>query len=448
MSDRARAPRRGDSILVVALLVVLVSGVVIGLVVGGSRRSQPGDDAATSPAPTPPSAAGEQPSEDAPTEEADPPPPPRLTPIAPPGRLQAVAVELQPIASLDVPTAAGSRSGDPALYITERAGRLRVVRDGALVPEPLLDLSEEVVTEGEQGLLDLAFSPSGEHLYLSYTGLDGHLRVHELRMGESGPDPASRREVIVIEQQGPHHNGGGLAFGHDGMLYIGTGDGGLGGDPEDDAQRRDTLRGGVLRIDPRGGDPYAVPPDNPFVDDPDGADELFLYGLRNPWRLSVDRATGDLWIGEVGHDARDEINLHPAGTPGGANYGWIRVEGRAPFQDQPPPDEPLTWPLYEYSHGEGCAITGGYVYRGQAIPELQGAYVFGDFCAGWVRALVQEDGQVVAERDLGVRLGGLVSFGEDADGELYLASSNGEVAKLVPAGAATEEPTAAQTPDG
>ncbi|MBA3552330.1 MAG: PQQ-dependent sugar dehydrogenase [Actinobacteria bacterium] len=347
------------------------------------------------------------------------------------GDLDAARIRLAPVTTLDQPLAMAVREGDDSLYFAEQGGRVIILRDGA-DPEALLDLSADITAGGEQGLLGLAFSPAGDFLYLNYTDLNGDTQVVEFAMGGDGVVPGSRRPVLSVDQPYANHNGGNLAFGPDGMLYIGLGDGGSGGDPHGNGQSLDTLLGKMLRIDPRPADgmPYGIPPDNPFVDSDSGRPEIWAYGLRNPWRYSFDRETGDLWIGDVGQSAVEEIDFEPAGAPGGTNYGWNWFEGtRQFFPGDPPSDtEP---PIYEYA--EGCAVTGGYVYRGTEIPELGEAYVFADFCGGELTALRQQDGRVVAERSLGITVPNLASFGEDADGELYAISLGGEVSRIEPA---------------
>jgi len=226
-----------------------------------------------------------------------------------------------------------------------------------------------------------------------------------------------------------------VVFGPDGYLYIGMGDGGSAGEPQGNGQSLGTLLGKMLRIEPRptGGKPYGIPPDNPFVGRTGGIrPEIWAYGLRNPWRWSFDRETGDLWIGDVGQGAWEEIDFQPAGSKGGQNYGWNRLEGTHPYRASTPPPSAVP-PIYEYSHAAGgCAVTGGYVYRGGQISGLAGAYLFTDYCGGALTALVQRGGRVVQQRVLGRGLPSIVSFGQDQDGELYLLSLQGPVYKLMP----------------
>jgi glucose/arabinose dehydrogenase len=346
--------------------------------------------------------------------------------------LDEVAVGLEGVATLDAPVALVQRRGFDELVVAERGGAVRVV-DGGRVSAPIVEVG--TTTDGERGLLGIAFSPDGSHLYLSYTDERGDSRLDEWATGPGieDVDPASHRNVLSVDQPFSNHNGGHIVFGPDGLLYYGLGDGGAAGDPEGRAQNPDELLGKVLRIDPRrsGDDPYAVPADNPFAGG-GGRGEVYIAGVRNPWRFSFDRQNGDLWIGDVGQGAEEEIDLLPAGRAAGANLGWDRVEGNRPFEGEAPAG--AVPPVFTYGRDEGYSVTGGYVYRGSAIPGLGGAYVFGDYGAGVVRALGIEGGRVVSERSLGVETGpaSLVSFAEDADGELYVLSLEGPVYRLVP----------------
>ena len=346
--------------------------------------------------------------------------------------LDEVAVGLEGVATLDAPVALVQRRGFDELVVAERGGAVRVV-DGGRVSAPIVEVG--TTTDGERGLLGIAFSPDGSHLYLSYTDERGDSRLDQWATGPGieDVDPASHRNVLSVDQPFSNHNGGHIVFGPDGLLYYGLGDGGAAGDPEGRAQNPDELLGKVLRIDPRrsGDDPYAVPADNPFAGG-GGRGEVYIAGVRNPWRFSFDRQNGDLWIGDVGQGAEEEIDLLPAGRAAGANLGWDRVEGNRPFEGEAPAG--AVPPVFTYGRDEGYSVTGGYVYRGSAIPGLGGAYVFGDYGAGVVRALGIEGGRVVSERSLGVETGpaSLVSFAEDADGELYVLSLEGPIYRLVP----------------
>jgi glucose/arabinose dehydrogenase len=364
------------------------------------------------------------------------PPPAPESPVEPsPGAtpgLAEVRIRLERIAVLDQPVAMAVRAGDPALYVAEKPGRVVALAPGRGLTV-VLDLSGRVSTGSEQGLLGLAFSPDGRYLYLNLTDLAGDTRVLEYRVEDGRIQPGSEREVLRVDQPYANHNGGHLAFGPDGYLYIGLGDGGSAGDPEGRAQSLDTLLGKIMRISPRpaGGRPYGIPSDNPFVGMPGARPEIWAYGLRNPWRFSFDRATGELWIGDVGQDAWEEVNVL-ASDQGGANLGWDLLEGSHPFEGSPEIASTVL-PVYEYPHdGAVCAVTGGSVYRGEAVPALQGAYVFGDFCTGVLQALAPRPGRAPAHRELGPVVPSLASFGEDAAGELYALSLEGAVYRLVP----------------
>ena len=340
-------------------------------------------------------------------------------------------MRLTPIATVEAPTAVAFRSGDGAMYVTERAGRVRAVRDGRADPEPVVDISADVSNGGERGLLGLAFSPDGGRLYLSYTNTAGDSRIVEFRMRDGRADPGTRREILAVDQPYPNHNGGNILFGPDGFLYFGLGDGGSQGDPHGNSQNVGTLLGDILRIDPLHGDPYAIPAGNPHLGEPGARGEVFVSGVRNPWRFSFDRAKGDLWIGDVGGSQVEEVDRVPAGRIAGANLGWNLVEGTRPLNGAPPPG--AVPPVYEYDHSDGRrAVTGGYVYRGRRIPALRGAYVFGDVYDGVVRALVVEDGRLIDQRPIGPVVEQLVSFAESRRGELLAVSMSGTVYRLDP----------------
>ncbi len=351
--------------------------------------------------------------------------------VAPSQRQGPVRVTLERVATLEQPLAIAIRTGDPALYVAEKTGRVMAIRDGRVLPRPVLDLRDDVSLGGEQGLLGLAFAPDGRYLYVNYTDVDGDTRIVGYAMQGEHAVVASRRQVLFVDQPYDNHNGGDLVFGPDGGLYIGLGDGGSGGDPQGNGQSLDTLLGKMLRIDPTptGPDPYRVPQDNPFVGVAGARPEIWAYGLRNPWRYSFDPATGDLWIADVGQSAWEEIDRLPAGAPGGANFGWNLLEGTHRYEGAPPPG--AVPPVYEYPHSSGgCVVIGGDVYRGSAIPALRGAYVFADFCLGGLEAIRLEANGAVEHVDLGVTLPDVSSFGADASGELYVTSLDGGVYRL------------------
>jgi glucose/arabinose dehydrogenase len=358
----------------------------------------------------------------------------RVAQAATRAQFEAARVRLAKVATLEQPVAMAVRPGDDnALYVAEQVGRVRAIRGGRLDPTAVVDISGEVTSGGEQGLLGLAFSPDGRYLYLAYTDQDGDHQVSELTMGGRQADPGSERSLLHFEDPFANHNGGQLAFGPDRRLYIAFGDGGGGGDPFGNGQSLDTLFGKILRIDPRpsGGRPYGIPFDNPFVGREGARGEIWDYGLRNPWRFSFDAATGDLWIGDVGQNAYEEVDHEPAGE-GGRNYGWNRREGLHPYDGGDRPDGAVD-PVIEYGRAGGaCTVIGGFVYRGQRIRGLRGAYLYGDYCAGWVRAARVSDGRVTTERDLGLSIPSLSSFGADSKGELYAMSLTGDVYRMAP----------------
>jgi hypothetical protein len=360
----------------------------------------------------------------------------------PPPPAGTVPVALEEIASgLGFPLYLTSPPGDSRLFIVERGGAIRVRTTEGFAAEPFLDLTGQVSTDGEQGLLGLAFPPdysTSGRFVVHYTNLEGDTRVSRFQVSAdpNRADPASEILLFAADQPFSNHNGGQVVFGPGGFLYIGLGDGGASGDPDGRGQRLDEPLGSILRIDPAGGLPYAVPPDNPFTQTPGALPEIWSLGLRNPWRFSFDRATGDLYIGDVGQNQWEEVDYSPAGEGAGrgVNYGWDLMEGPQCFQSADCDRTGLALPVLEYDHGTGCSITGGYVYRGAVIPELQGHYFYGDFCAGFVRSFRVEAGAAVDQFDWPtLRPGGtIVSFGEDAAGELYVLTGEGRVLKIVP----------------
>ncbi|MFE1934193.1 PQQ-dependent sugar dehydrogenase [Streptomyces sp. NPDC059474] len=346
-------------------------------------------------------------------------------------RQAAAKVALKNVATAQNPTAGAAGPGG-TVWIAERPGTVRVLDDQGL-GEPVLDISDETTTDGERGLLGIAFDKGFAHFYISFTNLEGTSTVDEFAMRDGKIQPETRRTVLTQTQPYSNHNGGDIKFGPDGYLYIALGDGGAGGDPHGNGQNLDTLLGKLLRIDPSGGDPYAIPPDNPFVDDPNARDEIWAYGLRNPWRFSFDAGTGDLLIGDVGQNDWEEIDWAPANSKGGENYGWSQMEGTHPFRGGTEPANHVP-PVHEYDRTNlGCSVTGGYVYRGNAIPDLKGQYVFSDYCDGTVRSLVMENGKVTGVNDLGVGGGEVISFVQGGSGELYVLAIGGSVSRIDPA---------------
>jgi glucose/arabinose dehydrogenase len=347
--------------------------------------------------------------------------------------LAAARITLTEVAhELASPVAFATRADDDRFYVAEQGGRVRIVEHGQTVEDPVLEI--EVSGGNEQGLLGLVFSPDGTKLYVDYTDPRGDTRVAEYSMDGDVADTASRRELLLVDQPYPNHNGGEVTFGRDGMLYITLGDGGSEGDPQERAQNLGELFGKILRIDPApsGNAPYSIPADNPFVGRAGARPEVWMYGLRNPWRFSFDRATDDVWIGDVGQNAWEEIDFAAAGTGAGSNWGWNAREGTHKYEGPAPTG--ARDPIFELSHSDGnCAVTGGYVYRGAAIPALRGAYVFADYCVGELTALVQRDGVLADQALLGAATSEVTSFGEDAAGELYVLSRSGSIFRIDPA---------------
>jgi glucose/arabinose dehydrogenase len=355
------------------------------------------------------------------------------------GEAVATGVALEEVVNgLERPVYLTAPEGDPRLFIVEQPGRIRIVEGGTLRDEPFLDIESRVRSQGnEQGLLSMAFHPrfsENGYFYVNYTGTDGNTRVERYSVSADAnrADPASAKLIIGYDQPYANHNGGHILFGPDGMLYIPTGDGGSGGDPQNRAQNLSSLLGKMLRIDVDGGDPYAIPSDNPFVGRADVRPEIWAYGLRNPWRVAFDEQAGLLYVADVGQNAWEEVSVVPA-DQGGINFGWKRLEGTHCFSPESGCDRnDVILPVVEYPHSEGISITGGYVYRGSAIPELQGKYLFADFGRSWIKALEYENGQAADTQTLEIEVPSVSSFGLDGEGELYIVSLSGRVLKVVP----------------
>ena len=363
-------------------------------------------------------------------------------PVSPtqPTALAAITLHTTPfVAGLSNPTAMATRPGDATtIYVNEQAGRVRAIRSGALDPTPVLNITALVLSGGERGLLGLAFSPDGTKLYVDYTDKGGDVNVYEYTMAALANPP--RRLLFIEHSQFGNHNGGDLEFGPDGMLYVAVGDGGSGGDPNGNGQNLGVQLGKILRIDPAhpaNGLPYGTV-GNPFVGRPGADPAIWDYGLRNPWRISFDRVTGDLWIGDVGQDAYEEIDREPANN-GGQNYGWKIMEGThrytggnaLPLNTPIPTD--YVGPVLDYPHGADCSVTGGFVYRGSAIPALVGTYLYSDYCSGRLAGVrVLPSGAVVDQRASFLTVSTPSSFGQDQAGELYMLSLNGTIYKITP----------------
>ncbi|HEX2205305.1 MAG TPA: PQQ-dependent sugar dehydrogenase [Longimicrobium sp.] len=340
---------------------------------------------------------------------------------------------------LEGPVHVAAPAGDARVFVVEQPGRIRVIENGALLPTPFLDIRGRVSSGGERGLLSVAFHPryaENGFFFVDFTDTGGDTRVERFRVGadRNRADPASAKLILTVDQPYSNHNGGQIAFGPDGKLYVGMGDGGSGGDPHGHGQDATTLLGDLLRIDVDAGDPYGIPPGNPFAGPTPGRDEIWATGLRNPWRFSFDRETGLLYVADVGQGAWEEVNVVPA-AQGGLDYGWNVMEGAHCYRASSCPRDGLTLPVLEYSHdGGACSVTGGHVYRGDAIPAIRGHYFYADYCAGWVRSFRHAGGEAVDRRSwtLG-ELGNVTSFGEDGAGELYLATADGRVLRFAPA---------------
>jgi glucose/arabinose dehydrogenase len=317
-------------------------------------------------------------------------------------------------------------NGSGRLFIVEKIGFILIYQNGSILDQAFLDIRGRVNSSGnEQGLLGLAFHPNfaqNGYFYVNYTGSGGDTFISRFQASGDTADPNSELNLLHIRQPYANHNGGTLQFGPDGYLYAGLGDGGSQGDPFGNAQNITALLGKILRVDVDSSQPYAIPPDNPF------GNEVWAYGLRNPWRISFDKATSDLYIADVGQNAWEEIDYVPAGSPGGANFGWNVYEGNHPYKNNSAAGD-FTFPVAEYNHAEGgCSITGGYVYRG-AMSEWNGIYLYGDYCTGFVWGLMQVNGQWQNQLlfEANVRI---TSFGQDDAGEVYLLSDGGEVYQL------------------
>jgi glucose/arabinose dehydrogenase len=344
-------------------------------------------------------------------------------------------VRLEKVGDFDQPVYVTQPPGGDDLYVVEREGTVRIVRDGRTVPDPALDIRDQVDADGEeQGLLSIAFPPdfqSSRVAYAYYTGNDQDQHVFEYRVREDGSiDPATARQVLHMDDFASNHNGGLLLFGPDRELYIGTGDGGIADDPERNGQDRGSLLGKILRIDPRqvSGKPYSSPRDNPFAGQSGARPEVCDYGLRNPWRFSFDRASGNLVIGDVGQNTLEEVDFVPAGRVCGNNFGWSAFEGTNRFnRDQTAPN--AVSPMLTYGRDRGCSVTGGYVVRDSSLAALAGRYVYGDFCEGELRSLVPGP-RARDDRSLGLEVPSLSSFGEDNAGHVYAVSLEGPVYRL------------------
>lgn len=346
-------------------------------------------------------------------------------------------------AGLNQPLLLTAPAGDSRQFIVERPGRIRVLANGSLLAKPLLDLSAQTTTDGERGLLSMAFHPefaSNGRFYVYYTDRNGNIAIDRFALSANPnvADPQSQTRVLSIAHPTySNHNGGLLAFGPDGYLYIGTGDGGGGGDPNRNAQNPESMLGKLLRLDVDISLPtaYKVPPDNPYAGQSGKRGEIWALGLRNPWRFAFDGTGRQLYIADVGQGAREEVDV-AAIAASGNNYGWPVMEGSVCYNAASCASAGLVAPAFEYLHdsagANGCSITGGYVYRGAALPELAGRYFYSDYCKGFLKSFLYSGGRVSEQRDWGIgNVGNVLSFGQDAQGELYLLTGGGKVYKIV-----------------
>ena len=330
--------------------------------------------------------------------------------------------------------------GSGRLFIVEQTGKILVLKSGSLSPDPFLDISSSVSSGSEQGLLGLAFHPDFANsgmFVIDYTDVDGNTNIVRYQIDAQNPDLAdasSAETLLFIDQPYPNHNGGQVLFGPDGFLYIGMGDGGSQGDPNENGQNTNALLGKILRIDidnPSGDRPYGIPADNPFADGSAGAPEVFIYGVRNPWRFSFD-ADGGLYIGDVGQSSWEEIDYLPAGEQAGANLGWNLMEGTHCYATDPCDSDDLVKPVFEYSHDTGgCSVSGGVVIQGGIIPSLDGVYVLGDYCTGLLWGLARDangDWQASDPIETGLSIS---SFGQGPGGETYVVDLNGAIYQMV-----------------
>ena len=353
----------------------------------------------------------------------------------------ALDLGLEPVATtFTFPLLVTAPAGDPRLFVVEKGGLVKVVNGGAVLATPFLDVSGLISNGGEQGLLGLAFDPqygANGRFFVSYTNGAGDnvLASYQVSSNTDVADAGSAVVRLTVGQPYDNHNGGHIAFGPDGYLYMGIGDGGGGGDPDGHGQERNDLLGSILRLDVSAATGYTVPAGNPLVGVAGTRGELWNWGLRNPWRFSFDRSSGDLYIGDVGQGQREEIDVATAASGGGkgVNYGWNIMEGTRCYNASSCDMTGLTLPVLDYTHSDGCSVTGGYVYRGTAIPDLAGTYFYADYCSGWVRSFRYTGGQVTeaGSWDALAPGDGIPSLGEDSAGELYVVTAAGGVYRII-----------------
>jgi glucose/arabinose dehydrogenase len=348
-----------------------------------------------------------------------------------------LTLKLDPFISsgLSAPVFLTQPLNDGRIFVVEQPGRIRVIRDGALQTTPFLDITSRVLSGGERGLLSVAFHPqyASNHFFYVYftTQTNGDIRIERFTTTANPEvaDPATTKLILTTAHSSqPNHNGGLLTFGPDGMLYAGLGDGGGGGDPFGNGQNFNALLGSLLRLDVDHGDPYAIPADNPFVGQANRRGEIWAKGLRNPWRYAFDATTNLLYIADVGQGAHEEVDVMPAGQ-GGLNYGWNIMEGASCYNASSCNQTGLTLPVIDYGHTSACSITGGYVYRGSAIPGIRGHYFYSDFCGGFLKSFRYSNGVAVDQKDWGLNTANVTSFGVDFAGEIYMMSGD-DILKL------------------
>lgn len=346
---------------------------------------------------------------------------------------------MEEIGRFDSPIHVASPPNDERLFIVEQAGKVKVFVDGKVLGQPFIDIVADVGSGGERGLFSIAFAPDYKRsglAYLSYTNTSGDSRVTEYKVDAADPnrlDPGSKREILAVGQPFANHNGGLIVFDRTGLLIVGLGDGGSGGDPDNRAQDLSTVLGKLLRIDPRTasqGKAYSIPKDNPFLGRAGALPEILAYGLRNPWRFSFD-ADGNLFLADVGQNRFEEINFVRAADVAGANFGWRAYEGNERFENENIDESKLVRPILTYGLGGGtCAVTGGHVHTGQ-VDSLKGWYLWADHCKGEIKAIRIAEGKMADQRDLGLKAERLSSFGQDSKGESYVASLSGAVYRII-----------------
>ena len=372
---------------------------------------------------------------EAPPTELPPSPTPTVTPI--PENLVS-SIRLEPVVSGLTQPLYVTHAFDDRLFIVEQDGLIKIFQDGALLPTPFIDLTEPVgYNSNEQGLLGLAFHPNYQengYFFVDYTDLNGRTNIARYRVTDDPnvADPASGQILLTIPQPFENHNGGMIAFGPDGYLYIGMGDGGSQGDPQNNGQNPGTLLGSILRLDVDSADgSYTIPADNPFINDANARPEVWGYGLRNPWRFSFDRLTDAMFIADVGQNTWEEVSWLAAGTPAGQNFGWNFMESNHCYRANCDP-ESFVPAIFEYDHTLGCSITGGYIYRGEQFLSLYGNYFAADFCTGTIWGVIQNPDGSWQSNVVNPGVIGINSFGEDVNGELYVVARTGEIFHIQP----------------